>query len=212
MNTEGTLRITFSPDVLIEDMADVEDFARRYDDELDELKHQAGVSHVILKPGSIGVGASGPGVDVIIHIVDNLRWISDDVARMALWGGIIKCFVDKVRSKQRKSLGPCIEDPDTLGALAATAIPGNEALSKYRFIGSRLLTIEEGLGSDERQLAASTFVNDTAGSAIVVFISPSGALLGMVQVPLEVYWAEGHMVHRSSQDLRDLFHTWNHSR
>jgi hypothetical protein len=57
------------------------------------------------------------------------------------------------------------------------------------------------LGTDTRHVWAVVFEHETQGYALIIFMSPSGLVLGHAQVPLETYWDGSTYQQRTPEDI-----------
>ncbi len=128
------------------------------------------------EPGSMGKGASGPGIDPVLHLTEQV--LTDGAAAFA-WGSVLWTLIRRIRPQRR--LG--VQDPLTVGALAAAAQPMNESrLRGAHLTGTVCLTGGGvGMGTDARDVWATSFVLDNE-MVLVLFTSPSGLVLGEVTV------------------------------
>lgn len=150
---------------------------------------------VTQKEGSVGAGASGYGVTVVLDLLGHVSDI----------GGVIALgeFVRRLIAKHLRERGePTISDPDTLGAVAAASLvePAMQArLAGCHFAGTVPITAFPSSGTDARDIWASCFGGD--GFAIVIFMSPSGLCLGSVAVPAEWGTIDGEFRTRSPEEI-----------
>jgi hypothetical protein len=160
--------------------------------DVDELqsslqKEVRGAVHLRARVSSVGKGASGPGVALVLEVLGAV----DGLATLWSTGRLLVKFITRVRGKFGH--GPTIEDPDTLGAIAAVVVVGDEApspalLQDLRYVTTVPLTVGPRVGTDARDIWASVFaLPDEIGGANVVFMSPTGLSLGSVRVPSEMF-------------------------
>lgn len=126
--------------------------------------------------GSVGKGASGPGIDLVLHLTEQ---VLTDGAAVFAWGSVLRTIVRRIRPQRRLA----VQDPPTIGALAAASQPENEPrLDGAHLTGTVCLTAGgAGMGTDARDVWATSFV--LANEAVLVlFTSPSGLVLGEVTV------------------------------
>ncbi len=128
------------------------------------------------EPGSVGKGASGPGIDLVLHLTEQ---VLTDGAALFTWGTVLWTLVRRIRPQRRLA----VQDPLTIGALAAAAQPMNESrLRGAHLTGTVCLTGGGvGMGTDARDVWATSFVLDNE-MVLVLFTSPSGLVLGEVTV------------------------------
>lgn len=131
----------------------------------------------------MGVGAAAPGIELVLAYAS----IPGDV--LALFK-IAKKIKSAIRNIQDRRARPAtVSDPDTMAAMAAASAT-SEVAEKLR--GTRLRAVRNlfggeppnRLGTDSRHIWAVVFEHETQGYALVIFMSPSGLVLGQAQVPM----------------------------
>jgi hypothetical protein len=164
------------------DLARVEDASAEVADEARQLDPAATVS---VQQGSTGKGAAGPGIEVVLHVVEE---VLNDGASVFGWGTVLWAGIRWVR--RRGDRGVQVQDPKTLGFLAASAKPDHE----LRLAGAQLVTTVcltgggPGMGTDLRDVWATSFVLPS-GDVWLLFSAPDGGILGEVTVPAR--WTPG---------------------
>lgn len=134
-----------------------------------------------MRRGSVGKGAASVGVDLVLHIAEQ---VLNDGASVFAWGTVLWALNKKVQRHRGRTLA--VQDPVTISALAAAACPQNELRLTGAYM-SRSICLTgggEGMGTDIRDVWASSFVLGN-GDVLVLFNSPSGLVLGEVTVPPE---------------------------
>ncbi len=128
------------------------------------------------EPGSVGKGASGPGIDLVLHVTEQ---VLADGAAVFTWGGVLWTLIRRIRPQRRLE----VQDPLTIAALAAAAQPENEPRLRGAHLTETVCLTAggAGMGTDARDVWATSFVlaNETV---LVLFTSPSGLVLGEVTV------------------------------
>lgn len=171
-------------------------------DEIADLSSRGDVANVVIAESGIGVGASGPAIEVVVELA---RSLTDDATRLATLGGWVLWLIDRVRDRRGRARS-MIEDGPTLGAVAAARTASTIDLNGYRFSVCRPLTTDtEGLGTDDRFAWFASFVNDELGDVLVVFMSPTGKHLGHVLVPVETYHDGDNWHVRTQDEINDKF-------
>ena len=155
--------------------------------DLQALSDETG-AQVTTRRASVGVGAAGPGVEVILAYAS----IPGDILALVEIGKKIKQVIRKVQS-HRATRTVTISDRDTMAAVAAASATGETAdhLTGTRLRSVRNLSDGEPpswLGTDDRHVWAVVFEHGTQGYVLLFFMSPSGLVLGSARVPLEHYW------------------------
>ncbi len=155
-------------------------------DDLEELSDDTG-TRFSLRPGSVGVGAARLGIELIITYAS----IPGDILSLVAAGQMIRSVIKKIQSRRMRSV--TISDSDTMAAVAAASLKSDllDQLDCTKVRSVRSLFGGEPpnwLGTNTRHVWAVTFEHETEGYAFVIFMSPSGLVLGHAQVPLESYW------------------------
>ena len=164
----------------------LDDLAGLSTDDLQELSDETG-TRLSLRPGSVGVGAAGPGIELILAYAS----IPGDFLTLVQAGQMIRSVIKKIQSRRMRSV--TISDSDTMAAVAAASLKSDllDQLDGTRVRSVRNLFGAEPpnwVGTDTRHVWAVTFEHETKGYAFVIFMSPSGLVLGHAQVPLKSYW------------------------
>ncbi len=147
------------------------------------------------EPGSVGKGAAGYGITLLIGTlaaagaINTLVQFGEYALRIIAW----------IRDKT--DAGPVIADPDTLGAVAAASADESTRarLTGCRFRGTVPITASLGAGTDERDIWAACFDGEWFG--VVIFMSPSGTVLGTVVVPAEWGFIGGEWRMRTPEEI-----------
>ncbi|HVF12715.1 MAG TPA: hypothetical protein VNA87_06480 [Actinomycetota bacterium] len=141
-----------------------------------------GAVQLSTRPASIGVGASGVGLALVVEVE---RWLGD-TANLIEVGAALWFAIRKVAQRhQRRAV---VTNPDTLGALASTHLSSAQTDLRY----SQTIPISRmivGSDSDQRDVWATVFVDDRLGLVHLIFMSPSGTFLGTANVPAEAYFS-----------------------
>jgi hypothetical protein len=174
-------------------------------DDLEQLGDDTG-THISLRPGSVGVGAAGPGVELVLAYAS----IPGDFLALVSIGQMIKSVVKKIQNSRTRSV--TISDSNTMAAMAAASLKddlldqldGTKLRSVRNLFGSEP---PDWLGTDTRHVWVVTFEHETRGYAFVIFLSPSGLVLGHAQVPLESYWDGSTYQRRRPEDIARFRHT-----
>ncbi len=161
---------TFSPSAVGLDESDVAELVLRF----------PGAVRLSTRPASVGVGASGFGLALVVEVE---RWLGD-TANLIEVGAALWFTIRKVAQRhQRRAV---VTNPDTLGALASTHLLSAQAALRY----SQTIPVSRmifGSDSDQRDVWATVFVDDQQGVVHLIFMSPSGTFLGTANVPAEAY-------------------------
>jgi hypothetical protein len=160
-------------------------------------------AHVTTRRGSVGKGAAGPGVELILAYAS----VPGDILALIEIGKMIKQVIRKVQS-HRATRTVTISDRDTMAAVAAASATGETAAY---LAGTRLLSVRNlsggeppnWLGTDSRDVWAVVFEHETQGHVLVIFMSPSGLVLGSARVPLEYFWDGSAYQRRTMEDIAD---------
>jgi hypothetical protein len=136
-------------------------------------------------PGSVGKGASGPGIELVLTVAERAM---NDGASVAAYGAILWQLVKRVRARQERELA--VQDPATIGALALginersqEQLRGAHVMPSVCFTGGG-----PGMGTDIRDVWATPVVLPDE-QVLVIFSSPSGMILGETTVRPE--WTSG---------------------
>lgn len=165
--------------------------------DLDDLRNALGGGSidVSVSPASIGKGASGYGVTVAVTILS----VAGGISGLLHLGEYALKAITTIRTRTGSS--PTIHDPDTLGAVAAASAKAHAPfdLTGCHYVGTVPITARPEAGTDARDIYAACF--DGEGFAGVIFMSPSGTVLGTITVPAEYGFEEGEWRHRSAEEL-----------
>jgi hypothetical protein len=157
-----------------------------------------GNANISAEVSSQGKGASGPAVAIVVEI----ERIGTDIATLIAIGAALLGLIRKVRPRYERD--PVIEDPRTLGAVAAAGASGD--LSGYRYVSTVPITAYPGIGTNAGDIWAACFAGpDQDGMARVVFMSPTGICLGDVQVPAEMFRDDRGAQHRNPEEIQRLW-------
>jgi hypothetical protein len=163
--------------------------------DLDEGEFPAGVVPHI-GDATIGKGASGPGVALVLEIAEHAL---NDVASLIGLGIALRAAVRRISGRREGQ--PAGADAVALAAIAAAE---SERLfahpESWWHVRTVPLTTDGSLGTDMRDVWASTFINDSVGVVEVVFTSSTTRYLGSVSVASE--WAGDHI--RSDAELATM--------
>jgi hypothetical protein len=164
------------------DLARVEDASA---EAADEAQQRDPAATVLVQPGSTGKGAAGPGIELVLHVAEE---VLNDGASVFAWGTVLWAIIGRVRRRGDRRVQ--VQDPKTLGFLAASAKPNHE----HRLVGAQLVTTVcltgggPGIGTDLRDVWATSFLLPS-GDVWVLFSAPDGGILGEVTVPAR--WTPG---------------------
>ena len=151
----------------------------------DETRQLDPAATVSVQPGSTGKGAAGPGIELVLHVVEE---VLNDGASVFTWGTVLWAIIRLVRRRGNRRVS--VQDPETLGFLAASAKPDHE----HRLAGAELVTTVcltgggPDMGTDLRDVWATSFLLPS-GDVWVLFSAPDGGILGEVTVPAR--WTPG---------------------
>lgn len=176
-------RLTFGlfPDEYGGDAVELELIIGLQQQDLPDIEAETAGASVSVEPSSTGKGAAGPGVDLVLHIAEQ---VTNDGASLIAWGTLLWAAVHKVRSK-RPGRTLAVKDPTTIGALAAASLDNSQSLVGAQWLTPVCLTGGgSGLGTDARDVWATT-LESADGLLHIIFSSPSGLVLGSVAVPTE---------------------------
>jgi hypothetical protein len=159
---------------------------------------------VAVRPGSIGKGASGSGVVLALQIAEE---VMNDGASLLALSAALWAFVHRVRGSSQRGLS--VQDPTTIGVLAAGADPGfrDRIVGAHRGRPVSLTGGDLGLGTDSRDIWVVPFVQ-ASGDVWVIFTSCDGVILGEVSVPAR-WTPDGGL--RSPEEILAWFSRLNRS-
>ena len=171
--------------------------------DLPDIEAEAAGASLSVEPGSTGKGAAGPGVDIVLHIAEQ---VGNDGAMLIAWGTALWAVVGKVRSK-RSGRTLAVKDPTTIGALAAASFENRQSLVGAQWLQPMCLTGGgPDIGTNAQDVWATTLVR-TDGLLQIIFSSPGGLVLGSVVVPTEADPAAPRT--REPQEVARLFREAN---
>ena len=158
------------------DLARVEEASAEAVDVARQLDPAATVS---VQPGSTGKGGGGPGIDLVLYLAQE---VLNDGASVLTWGTALWAINRWVQRHGSRDVQ--VQDPTTLGFLAATSKPDHER----RLVGAEMGTTVcltgggPGTGTDLRDIWATPFLLPS-GDVWVLFSAVDGGILGEVTVP-----------------------------
>jgi hypothetical protein len=164
-------------------------------DDLEDLQAATDLGTFSVGHGSVGKGASGSGVALVFDVAEH---IVNDTAGLIALGAALRAAIRWVAERRKRP--PAIVSPEALAALAADR--ASRDLTGTRYVKTVPLNVSEGVGTDERDVWAACFDQDDGGVVHVVFMSPSGLVLGQVRVPTEMYFDGGDIHVRTEADVR----------
>jgi hypothetical protein len=174
---------------------DVVDAARAigaHGDDLTELRAQLPAdATLVVRPGSMGVGASGPALAIVIEVE---RFAGDTASLIAI-GGLLWGLIKKLKAKRRYE--PLTEDPTTMAALGAE--PLSKRLRGARYLYTVPVKASPGVGTDRRDVWAAVFIDgkEHDGNVLLLLLSPSGRCLGLLNVETEFFFDGTQWVERT---------------
>lgn len=157
-------------------------------------------ANVRVGPGSVGVGAAGPGIELIIAYLS----IPADVLALTQIGRGLLEVIRRVRARRERRV--VVSHGPTLAALATAQLPPQAAtaMAGMRYASCRNLSGLEPpnwVGTDDRHVWMVTFEHPTDGTMGVVFMSPSATVLGWNVIPVAIYYNGDDWVSRSPDDV-----------
>ncbi|WP_412515628.1 hypothetical protein K8Z49_27710 [Actinomadura madurae] len=163
-----------------------------------------------LAEGSFGIGASGFGVSVLLALSDNAV---STVAGLLVIGGALRGFIRKVTGRPQVTM-PSITESYTQAAIAAAGVPKlRHELIEMTFVEAKPLDDRrEGRhlpgtawgGTDPRDVWCVVFYHSRRGYSLMIFVSPTGVILGYVRVPHEMFFDGDDWIHRSEEEVRNF--------
>jgi hypothetical protein len=168
-------------------------------EDLEELSSDTG-ARVTVRPGSVGVGASALGIELVLAFAN-----PGSVLALIQIGEKIKAAISRIQARRARPV--TISDPSTMTAIAAASAVSEvlEKLHGTRFLAVRNLSGGDAppnwAGTDSRHIWAVVFEHETQGWALVIFMSPSGLFLGQTEVPVEMYWDGVTWQSRKPEDI-----------
>jgi hypothetical protein len=163
--------------------------------DLEELRAVTGLDGLSVRDGSVGKGAAGPGIALVFEIGEH---VVNDLASLIALGVALRAAIRWVSGRRRRQ--PAITSPEAMAALAADH--ARDELTGSYYVKTVPLNVSEGVGTDERDVWAACFDRPQRGTVHIVFLSPSGRVLGHVQVPAELYFDGTDIRRRSDDELR----------
>jgi hypothetical protein len=144
----------------------------------------------------------GPGVGLVLEIAER---VIQDVGTLVGLGLGLREIIKLV--SQRRGRPPALLNSPALAAVAAASAP--DELAGTSHLRTAPLSVDGAVGTDERDVWASCFEDVEEGFVHVIFLSPSGLLLGHVHVPLEMYFDGAELRRRTEEEITDW---WKHLR
>lgn len=201
-------KVTFdSTGYLSDGMPSIDAFTGLSANELDDL-HETMSAEFSLRRGSLGYGESTSGIELAITIAS----IPANLVGLAATGIAIKSVIEKIQNRRKRKIA--ITDPSTLAAIGAASLK-HEVLDKLT--GAKLVSVHNLIGgdppyygtiwgTDARHVWAVTFEQTMEGCAFIIFMSPTGLVLGHTEVPLEAYFDGTSYHERTPEDLAQYRH------
>lgn len=187
-------------DEVDEDMVRLDGVPGLQPTDLREIEAELGVSASV-ESGGVGVGASGPGIELVLAYAS----IPGDLIVLAQIGKGVLRAIRRVRARRDRTV--VVSHGPTFAALAAASLPPEaaEALEGMRYAGScRNLSGGEPpnwVGTDDRHIWTVVLEHPTNGTMGLVFMAPSGTVLGWTVVPHVAYFNGDDYVWRSPQQI-----------
>jgi hypothetical protein len=197
------LAVTFGVDIRAGevdiDMVRLDDVSGLQPPDLRDIEEDLGVTASV-QPGGVGVGASGPGIELILAYAS----IPGDLLALVQVGGGVLKVIQRVRKRRERTV--VVSHGPTLGALAAASIPTDAvaAMTGMEYAGCRNLNGDEPpnwLGTDDRHIWAVVFEHPTNGAMGIVFMAPSGIMLGWTVVPHVAFFNGSDYLSRSPEQI-----------
>lgn len=125
---------------------------------------------LVVRPGEVGKGAAGPGIDLFVQVAERAM---NDGASLAAYGTLLWQLVKRVKARQDHTLA--VQDPATIGALAVGSDPSNvDRLAGASVMPTVCLTGGgPGMGTDSRDVWVTPVVLQDE-RVWAIFSSPSG--------------------------------------
>lgn len=156
-----------------------------------------------IRSGGVGKGASGAGATLVMV----LERVINDTASLIAVGVALRHIIERIRAKRGSD--PIVTDPVTLAALAVAGADDTirERLAGCVFRQTLPLTVslEQSVGTDDRDVWVSCFANYDVGFVVAIFISPSGLVLGTSIVPSRRGIQDGEYRERTPAEIA----AWN---
>lgn len=172
---------------------------------VDELSPASGLADVDVSvaPGSFGKGAAGLGVALVFDVAEHL--VNDTASLIALGYALRSCIAKISRRREQKPAGASAESLAALSASEAPSIVDDP--DSWRYLRTVPLTTDGSIGTDMRDVWASTFLNEPQGLLQVVFSSATTRQLGTAIVATE--WCAGPGGHiRTDAELAQNLRAW----
>lgn len=134
--------------------------------------------------------------------------VLNDGASVFGWGTVLWAIIRWVKRRGNRLVQ--VQDPKTLGFLAASAKPDHE----HRLAGAELVTTVcltgggPGVGTDLRDVWATSFLLPS-GDVWVLFSAPDGGILGEVNVPARLTPGRGEI---TGEEVTRTFASLNNDR
>jgi hypothetical protein len=152
-------------------------------EDLEDVTVPPGIG-IRIEEASVGKGASGTGVGLILEIAEH---IINDAAGLIALGYFARSMIDKVSNRRGRQ--PADASPTALAALAAAETPSLvEAPEGWYHARTVPLTTDGSCGTDMRDVWASAFVDESRGVVHVVFSSSTTRQLGVAVVGQEWFF------------------------
>lgn len=172
------------------------DRVRGFDEPLAKLRQAVPDANTGIAGGERGKGASAVAVATWLEISER---VLNDVASLIEVGLALKLFIEAVSPSRGR---PVLIDSRGLAALAAARAADELAKGAY-YSRTVPLTTSGEAGTDERDVWAVCFDQPDLGRAYVVFMSPSGLVLGALAVPVEMVYDDEEWITRTEAQIDD---------
>jgi hypothetical protein len=169
---------------------------------VDELGPAAGLADVdvSIEPGSVGKGAAGLGVALVLKVAEH---VATDTASLVTLGYALRSCIERISRGRRR--GPACASGEALAALSASGTPSIvDEPESWRYARTVPLTTDGSVGTDMRDVWASTFLNDSQGLLQVVFSSATTRYLGTAIVATEWCAESGGHIRTDAELAGDL--------
>lgn len=163
-------------------------------EDLQALPQVSCVRRAAVRDGAVGKGASGPGVVLVLEVVER---VVQDLSGLVGLGLALREIIRLV--SHRRGNPPALLNEAALAALAAASAA--EELDGTYYLRTIPLSVDGTAGTDERDVWASCFEAPEEGAVHVVFLSPTGLVLGHVRVPVELYFDQSAVRRRTARDI-----------
>jgi hypothetical protein len=155
-------------------------------------------------PGSVGKGASGPGIALVLEVAEH---VINDVGGLIGIGVALRGLISKI--SKRRGAKPAGASALSLAALAAAATPAiSDAPESWYHTRTVPLTTDGTVGTDMRDVWASAFLQESRGVVQLVFSSSTTRYLASATIATEWYFdgATGRV--RSDEELAAQLSAW----